>query len=590
LTRSTASTRRLPDPDRRLAVALLVCLFVLSLLAGRLLQIQGLDASALSARAQDTRSRTITLPAHRGDITDSNGAVLATTVERSDITVDQTIVGRYARRVGRQRLPVGVAGAAQDLSPLLGVDVRTLTERLTGSRRFAYVAKDVSPTVWRRVARLAVPGVLEEPASRRTYPAGRVGASVIGFVARDGRPLAGVERSWDGVLAGRDGSLTYERSPDGPTIPTGVSSETEPRPGLGVRLTIDRDLQWTVQQALAAQVSKTRAEAGYAVVLDPRSGDVLSLASEPTFDANDPGAAPEADRGNRALLDVFEPGSISKVITAAAALEEKVVTPGTRMLVDDTIRRAGRTFHDSHGHPPEKLTFAGVLAQSSNVGTVQAGERLPPATMHDYLSRFGVGRTTGVGLPESRGILAAPKDWSGTQRYTVLFGQGLAVTALQSAGVFATLANDGVRVSPRIVSGTVQPDGSVRAARPPARIRVVSSATAGQMRQLLESVVEEGTARTAEIKGYRVAGKTGTSQAPDERCGCYRGYTASFIGMAPADDPQLVVAVILQRPVNGYYGGVVAAPVFQEIMRYALATREVAPTGTHRPDIPLDYR
>lgn len=590
MTRPADRRRRLPNPDRRLALALLASLFVLSLLAGRLVQIQGLDASALAARAEQERSRTIVLPAHRGDIVDRNGAVLATTVERVNITVDQTLVPEYTRTIGGQRVKVGVAGAAQELAAELDQDPATLRRALTGTRRFAYLDKDVSPTVWRRIARLAIPGVFDESASRRTYPAGEVGASVLGFVNRDGAPMTGVERSWNGVLAGRDGSLTYERSPDGRTIPSGVSAETEPRPGRGVRLTIDRDMQWTVQRTLSAQVAKTDAEAGYAVVLDPRNGDVLALASTPTFDANDPGKAKAPDRENRALTDVFEPGSTSKVITAAAALEQRVVTPSTRMLVSDTIQRADRTFHDSHSHPPEKLTFAGVLAQSSNVGTLQVGERMPPATMHDYLTRFGVGRPTGVGLRESRGILAEPGDWNGSQRYTVLFGQGLAVTALQAAGVFATLANDGVRVSPRIVSGVQQQDGSVTPAPAPTRTRAVSSGTAQQMRQMLESVVEEGTATTAEIKGYRVAGKTGTSQAPDSRCGCYRGYTASFIGMAPADEPQLVVAVILQRPVKGHYGGVVAAPVFQQIMRYALATRGVPPTGTTRPDIPLTYR
>jgi cell division protein FtsI (penicillin-binding protein 3) len=572
-------------------VALVVALFVLSLFAGRLIQIQGLDASALAAQALQERTVKVALPAHRGDIVDANGAVLATTVERRNIAVDQTLVPSYSRGVGDEKVVVGVRGAAEDLAGPLGMDVSTLTHRLTGTRRFAYLAKEVSPEVWRTVARLGIPGVVGEQASRRVYPAGTVGASLVGFVGSDGRPLAGVERAWGSTLAGTDGSLTYERSPDGRQIATGLTSEVEPRPGRTVRLTIDRDLQWKVQAAVAAQVAKTKAEWGSAVVLDPRTGEVLALATVPTFDANDPGAAPADDRGNRALLDVFEPGSTSKVITIAAALQQRAVTPITRLTVPDRLHRANRTFHDSHGHSPEKLTVAGVLAQSSNVGTIMTGERLPPGTLYDYLLRFGVGQGTGIGLPESDGILANPKDWSNSQRYTVLFGQGLSVTALQSAQVFATIANDGVRVTPRVVSAVVDADGHVQRAPAPASTRAISPQVAAQMRHMLENVVgEEGTAERAEIPGYRVAGKTGTAQAPDSACGCYRGYTASFIGMAPADHPQLVVAVVLQRPVNGHFGGTVAAPVFQQVMTYALAARGVAPTGTRSPAVPLTWQ
>jgi cell division protein FtsI (penicillin-binding protein 3) len=572
-----------------------VALFVLSLFAGRLVQIQGIDASVLAAKALQERSRAVVLPAHRGDVVDADGAVLATTVERRNIVVDQTLVPLFRnQRAADGTVPdgaKGVAAAARALAPLLGMRVGELTRKLTGTKRYAVVAKDVEPDVWRRIARLSVPGVVGEQASRRVYPAGTVGASLVGFLGADGAPLAGIERSRQSDLAGVDGELRFEQSADGRQIPPGLGSEVEPRPGRGVQLTLDRDLQWKTQETLAAAVRKTAAASGYAVALDPRTGDVLALASVPTFDANKPGAAPAGNRENRALVDVFEPGSTSKVVTAAAAMEEGVVTPATRFRVDDEIHRGGKVFHDSHRHPTEKLTFAGVLAQSSNVGTILAGERVPAKDMYGYLRRFGLGSPTGIGLAESRGIVTPVADWNRSQRYTVLFGQGLSVTALQAAGVYATIANDGVRVAPRLVKAVGDGSGGWTPTPASAQTRVVGAKTAQQLRLMLESVVgDEGTAVAATIPGYRVAGKTGTAEAYDERCACYSGYTASFIGMAPADDPQVVVAVFLQRPTKGHYGGVVAAPVFQQVMTYALAARGIPPSGTRAPKVPLGYR
>ena len=261
----------------------------------------------------------------------------------------------------------------------------------------------------------------------------------------------------------------------------------------------------------------------------------------------------------------------------------------TPFTVKDKIRRADKTFNDSHSHPPERLTFAGILATSSNVGTVMVGEKVPAATMHAYLSKFGIGQPSGLKFPgESRGILAPVDQWSGSQRYTVLFGQGLSVNAIQAAGVYQTLANGGVHLPPRLVEGTQRLDGTLAAAPAAKGTRVVSKKTAGQVIAMLEGAVsDEGTAPEARIAGYRVAGKTGTAQRYDDACGCYRGYTGSFIGLAPADAPQLVVAVTLQRPVNGYYGGVVAAPVFREIMTYALQSLQIPPTGAKSPSIRL---
>lgn len=561
---------------------------MLSLFVGRLFQIQGLDAQTLAAQAVAERTVTATLPAHRGDIVDRNGSVLATTVERRNITVDQTLVPLYSKKIDGHRVTVGVQGAAADLAVILGERVADLRQVLTGTARFRYVAKDVTPETWRRVALLAVPGIFSEEASRRTYPGDSVAASTLGFLGKDGTPLGGLELTEDSVLAGKAGSIAYERSMDGLQIPTGVQSEVAPVAGRTLRLTLDRDIQWKAQTLLQEQVAKTKAEAGYAVVTDVRTGDVLAIASTPTFDANRPNKAPAEALRNGAITDVFEPGSTSKVITAAAVMEEGVARPSTPFDVDWYIRRADRTFHDSHAHATEPLTLAGIIAKSSNVGTIMAGEKVAPATMYSYLRAFGLGSKTGLGPGESAGILAAPEDWSGSQRYTVLFGQGLALTAVQATSVFATIANDGVRRTPRLIDATVGPDGDVQETPAAGSTRVVSQKTARQLSRILEAVVgDEGTAEEAKIPGYRIAGKTGTAQAPDSSCGCYRGYTASFIGFAPADDPRLAVSVILQRPTEGHYGGLVAAPVFQKIMAYALAHEQIPPTGTKPPKLDL---
>jgi cell division protein FtsI (penicillin-binding protein 3) len=564
-------------------------LFVLTLFAGRLVQLQGLDSSVLASQALEKRTMRVVLPAHRGDITDASGAVLATTVERRDVLVDQTLVARYKRHVGEDLVPVGLRGAAEDLGGLLGVPVPEMVQRLTGRSLGAVVAKGVSPEVARRVMRLAVPGVATTQASRRVYPAGTTAANVLGFLGTD-RALGGIEQKYDALLSGTPGSVSYERGADGAQIPTGVASETDPVPGSSVRLTLVRDLQWKAQELMTAQVKATKAEAGFAVALDVRTGEVLALASVPTFDPNAPSRARPEAFSDRSLLDVFEPGSTAKVATMAAALEEGAVTPRTRMTIPPSLHRSDATFRDAEVHGTEKLTLAGVLAQSSNIGTILAGEKISPETLHRYLRAFGLGESTGIGLAESPGILAPPDQWSGSQRYTVMFGQGLSVNALQAAGVFATVANDGVRVPPRVVAGRTDPQGVFHPEPAPPSRRVVSAATARDLRLMMEKVVgEHGTAVKAAIPGYRVAGKTGTAYHADGKGG-YNGYTSSFIGLAPADAPRIVVAVVLQKPTRGHYGGEVAAPVFQQLMTYALAERRVPPTGTPAPALPLRWR
>jgi cell division protein FtsI (penicillin-binding protein 3) len=565
----------------------MAALFVLSIFAAQLLRLQGFDASAVSADALSSRTSTVAIPALRGRIVDSEGTVLASSIERKTVSVDQTAVVEYAKTVDGRHTTVGVAGAAADLSPLLGIPVRELTAMLTGDARYRVLQKNVTPLIWRQVAALGIPGIYSETTAERNYPTATAAASLVGFLRADGTAGAGVEVLMDKTLSGTAGQASYERALDGRPIPSGQQQTTPAVPGRDVALTIHSDLQWFAQNALAQKVIETQALSGTVVVQHVRTGELLAVASYPTFDPNNAGQASE-NWTNRAFNEVYEPGSTAKIITAAAALEEGVVTPSTIVEVPNRIWRAdGREFRDSHDHPTEYLTFAGVLATSSNIGTVLAGEKMKPETMYDYFRRFGLGQSSGMGFPgEGAGILAPVKDWDGSQRYTVLYGQGLSVTALQATGVFQSIANGGVRVPPRIVAAVGDGKGAMVPAEKAKPQRVVSPEVAKQVRDMLEGVVgREGTAPEAKIEGYRVAGKTGTADRYDAAVGGYSGKTSSFIGFAPADKPELVVSVTLQRPVKGYYGGVVAGPVFRDVMTYALQELKVPPTGTPAPRV-----
>lgn len=582
-----------PDPrpaahDRRARGFVLLVLVVLSLFAARLVQMQGLDASTLAGEALGNRLVTTTLVADRGQITDADGVVLASNVERRTITVDQTLVAQYEGSTEGSG-GGGIDGAAADIAAVTGQDPTAVAFALTGDARFAYVAKEVTPEVWREVQQLDVPGVYSQKTSVRSYPAGAVAGNLLGFTSAEGDGQAGLEGSLDDVLAGTDGSRNFERGRDGQMIPTGDMAEEPAVDGRNVRLTLDRDLQWYAQQRVAAQVAGSKAEWGVVYVKEVETGNILALAESPSVDPNDPGASEAVDRGSRALSDVFEPGSTAKVVTAAAVLEEGIVDPTTPFEVPYRYTTEnGQTFRDSHQHGVEKRTFAGVLAESSNTGTVQAGQQLTKQQRYDYLNKFGFGQPTGLDFPgESRGILAQPQDWDGRQQFAVLFGQGVSTNALQAVDVFATIGNDGVRMAPRLVDGVAGKDGLFEEAPAAQSTPVVSPETAAAVRTMLESAVDEGTGGNAAIPGYRVAGKTGTAQAPAP--GGYSGYTGSFIGMAPADDPKIVVGVIVQRPTTGYYGGTVAAPVFKDVMSFALQDLGVPPTQTTPTPYPLTW-
>ena len=549
---------RLGNPRRRAGLLLITALIVFTIFAGRLLEIQAFRGDALAAAAVDQRTTTVTVLADRGDIVDARGVPLAMTVESRHVTVDQTLVS-------------DPLATAQAIAGVLGTPAGPLVERLTGDRRFAYVVKDITPEQWRVIDELGLTGIYSERTLKRIYPSGDVAANVVGFVGAEGAGLAGIEYTLDDRLAGTNGLRTFERA-SGVAIPGSASVVEEPVPGSPVQITIDRDIQYVAQRALANEVMATGAESGSIVVMDPRTGDILALAAVPTFDPNDPGAADEANRGNRAITDVFEPGSTSKVITVAAVLEEGGADANTVFDIPPTLDRGGKTFHDATEHNGYQWDLATILSQSSNIGTILAAETVPEESVFSYFEKFGIGQPSGVGLPgESPGYLPPMDDWSATTFPTLAFGQGFSVNAIQMADVFATIANDGVRMPARIIADPAVPSGE--------GMRVVSERTAKTIREMLERVVADGgTAPMAGIPGYRVGGKTGTAQVIDPECGCYNGDTiGSFIGMAPIEDPELVIAVTIVKPKVTQMGGELAGPVFREVMTYALQAQRVAP-------------
>ena len=552
----------------------------MSLYLTRLVDIQIVRGPELAATAQNSRIQTLLLPAMRGDFTDRNGVPIATTVLARNVTVDPTLITD----------PVGTAAA---LSPILGIPQADIVASLTIDARFSYVAKRITPDVWKQVAELGIPGVFSEPTTNRAYPNGSLAASIVGYVGGEGTGLGGLEYGLNDQLTGVDGKLTVERV-NGREIPASERQSIDPTNGLSVQLTIDADLQATLERALKDQVTATGAEGGVSVILEPGTGNILALATYPTFDPNAPFATSDNDKRNSAVTDVFEPGSTSKVMTMAAVIEEGGANAQTPFTIPNRLSRGGTSFKDYNEHGELHLTLAGVLAKSSNIGTILASETIGEKTFYKYLKKFGIGESTGMNFPgESTGSLPNIDDenqWSDTTFPTLAFGQGLSVNVVQAASVFATIANDGVRMNPRLISGYSNSQGAYEPTSLAKGQRVVSAETAKTVREMLEGVVsEDGTARSLQIPGYRVGGKTGTANRYDQATGGYSGYTSSFIGMAPAENPAYVMAVSIHNPKTSTYGSVVAGPVFKSVMTYALAINKVPPSTSKPPKLPVEW-
>jgi len=575
----SAPPRLIPraNPIKRGAILMVVTAVIFTIFAGRLVELQAVRGEALAATALGQRLQVQELRPVRGAIVDARGEPLALTMESRNLTVDQTLV-------------TDPAAAAAALAPILGRDAGELQMRLTGERRFVYVAKDLDPQTWRQIADLRIPGLFSEEDSRRVYPAGAVAANVVGFMSADGKPLGGLEMSMDDVLSGTPGERIFEKGPGGRVIPTAVSSRVEPTAGQTIHLTINRDIQHHAQQIIAEQVKKTRADSGIVVVMRPQTGEIVAMATAPTFDANAPGDYDVAHRGNRVLTDVFEPGSTAKVLTLAAVVDRGKATPYTPITVPPVLKRHDKDFTDPVKQGKVTMTLAGIMAKSSNIGTILAAERIGGKRLHRYLKRFGIGEPLNLGFPgESRGFVPDHSKWSALSLPTIAFGQGISMNAVQATSIFATIANDGVRMAPRLIAGASNGDGEYEPVPLDEGRRAVKVSSAKQVRAMIEAAVGEGgTGKAAAIPGYRVGGKTGTAQYIDPVRGGYaKGVMASFIGMAPIDDPQLVVGVFLMNPKAGRYGGEVAAPVFKRVLTYALQAERVPPTGTKPPKLPL---
>ena len=598
-------TVRLGHQGVRLRSGLLMVLVLLSLIAGRLVWLQGFQATAYAGQAVEQRMQTTNLLAPRGTITDRNGQALALSVDARAVFAEPRTIARATCRPEATE-PCDPRSIARALAPALGLPYAEIRDKLVRPKvsdgvctpadpsacsGFVYLARGLEPEAANvvRDLRLVGVGVMSEP--KRVHPGGDLGANVLGFTSLDDQGDAtgagGVELALDAVLGGKDGRSQAEVDGDGRIIPNGQRTVVDPVPGRDVQLTLDRDLQWYAQDVLLRKVQEANAESGTAVVMDVQSGEVLALASVPTFDADNAGQAPEELRGNRAITDIFEPGSTGKLFTMAAGLERGVVTPESVLTVGPGIRMGGKTFKESSNHTTGRLTATGVLVMSSNLGTIQIAQQVGAGALHEMLRRFALGDKTGLGLPgESRGIVPAPEIWSGSTMGALAIGQSYSVNAVQMASAYATVANDGVRVTPTVLKGTLDRDGDFKAAPAPEQRRVLSADISAQLRGMLEGVTGEGgTAEIAALEGYRVAGKTGTAQRVVD--GRYNGYTASFVGFAPADAPRLVVAVSVQDPKNGYYGGAIAGPVFRDVMSYALSNQQVPPTGTPAPRLRL---
>jgi cell division protein FtsI (penicillin-binding protein 3) len=558
---------------------------VVSVFAGRLFQLQGVDAQAYVARARAEGVVTVTLPASRGEITDRSGVPLAQSVDGLMIVADPTMTGKHASEI------------ATVLARRLDVDYFDVLNRLRKpDTHFQYLARRVPATKARAVVdELDARGfkgidVRRDPV--RTYPAHDVAANLVGFMNAEGDAAEGAELMFDRLLKGTDGSATYEQG-GGNRIPLGDNSEVPPKSGRNLSLTIDRDVQWYAQRALRDAVQGASADSGAAVVMDSHTGELLALADYPSYDPNRPTQSPVSDLGSRAVRDAYEPGSVEKVLTTASLLDAHKVTPRTQIVVPPEVHSNDRVIHDDYTHGKLRLTLTGVLAKSSNIGTVLADRQFKPKQLYRYLRAFGLGSRTGLGLQgESAGVLPSWRQWRQINQDTIAFGQGVAVNAVQMAAAVNTIANGGVWVKPSLVKGRLtDSQGQVVGSATSTRHRVVSRRAATQEARMMEAVVGPGgTAPMAAIPGYRVAGKTGTAQRVNPTCHCYDGTrTVSFAGFAPADAPRFLVYVVVQHPRNGGFGGTTAGPVFRRIMSYLLQKYAVPPTGAKAPKPKLEW-
>ncbi|GAB90401.1 peptidoglycan synthase FtsI [Gordonia rhizosphera NBRC 16068] len=565
----------------------------------RMIVVHTIEAPSLSAEAAQQREFTQILTAKRGAILDRNGRPLAYTDEARALTFLPQAVRKSIEEAHRKDsdLPdvnTRIAEIAKGVSSALGgsISEEDLRKKLTSDDTFVYLARSVSPETAARIT-ADFPEVGADPQSIRLYPGGSLAANIVGDVNYDGNGLIGLEASMDSALAGTDGSKTYDRGSDGATIPGSTRNVHPAINGATVRLTIDSDIQWFVQSQVSAAKTASGARSASAVVLDAHTGEVLAMANDNTFNASEPLTdQKKANLGNPAVTSPFEPGSVNKIVTASAAIEYGVTTPTEVHRVPGSIHMAGVTVSDAWSHGPAPYTTTGIFGKSSNVGTLMLARQVGEKRFADMVNRFGLGRRTGIGLPaESAGEVPALSQWSGGSFANLPIGQGLSMTLLQMTGMYQAIANDGVRIPPRILMSE-QRDG--QPAEEPARpegVRVVSAQTAQTVRNMFRAVLQkdpmgyqQGTGATGAVAGYQLSGKTGTAQQVDPKCGCYSNssYNITFAGIAPADNPRYVIGIMLDNPKRSTdgSGGQSAAPLFGTIASWMLERARV-PLSAH---------
>jgi cell division protein FtsI (penicillin-binding protein 3) len=560
---------------------------VLTLFAGRLVQIQGMEAAYWRNEAVQEKLKPILLPAQRGTIYGANGQILAMTIETYTITADPPHIPAADKPVVAQQLAGPLALPAARILYLL---------EHPSSPEYVVLAKDVSATSDAAIEankffNAGIYDNADKPSYTMAYPDGDATANVVGFTHTDGAGAitgqAGIEAEYNKELTGTAGSEQVELGADNQPIPLAGSQDTPARNGESIRLTIIPSLQLQAQQACQQEMEKSRAKQCTVVVIAPKTGDILAMAQYPTYSRTP--VTNVADTANLDVQSEFTPGSTAKVITAAAALEHGGQTPMSTYYIPYQIYRGGQAIHDAEWSPREYYTIAGIIANSSNVGMSKVVAHVPPQIQYDYLKAFGLDQPTGLNLPgETPGQLPALSQWAADERYTLSYGQGIAVNAVQMASVYATIANGGVRVAPRLIAGTYNAAGQYTPAPPSKSTRVIRTKTAKELISILQQVPgvdEQASQPWGIIPNYAVASKTGTANEPDPNGKCPAAeplcvYGASYIGMAPGNGPQVVVAVNVQNPDKShqnYFGDVVAGPVFYSVMQSAIATLQIQP-------------
>jgi cell division protein FtsI (penicillin-binding protein 3) len=569
---------------------LLICFLAIASIT-RLGFVQLIDASNLNKISYGKRSITRVVPAVRGRILDNQGKVLAETVYKYDVNAAPDIVSNTKVNIGGKLVEKTVPELATIIATVLKLDPTDVLNKISGTSKYSNIAKRVSAAQYRRIKKLGINWVFFDPVQVRVYPNGAVAGNLLGFVGTDGNALAGIERTSDRCLAGSNGEETFERGAiDGIKIPTSTVTTKIAKPGSDVVLTINSDLQYYAQQVMAQYVKAERADWGSAVIIEVKTGKILAAAEAPSVDPNAPGKSLAPDRMARIFQAVFEPGSTLKTVTAATAIDVGIANPSTQVVAVQKLKVLGRYWiQDSHVHPPQHLTLTGVLRDSSNTGMVQVGIKVPKTVRYQYLKNFGLGEKTAVNFEgESGGILHTPNLWDGLTNYTSQFGQGLAVTPIQTAMLYETIANMGVRLAPQLVAGCRNANGALQAVKLPDPVRVLKTSSARSVIDMLEKVVEQGPiGKTAQVAGYRMAGKSGTAQIKDGKGYGYR-YAISFIGMAPADDPKYVLATTIYKP-RTVSNSIGVTPPFKAIMEQILRAYRVPPSTTKSANIPTEW-